>query len=387
MVSDMSSHNMADYAGALRFAGSGSGGGNQMTWGSNVNVRSTPSRSGSVVVSFPGPTSINVDCQKHAESVTAEGVTNDAWAHLPDYNGWVSNIYIKGGYWLDGVPDCGGTGGSGEHSTWGTDVNVRSQPSASASVVTSFAGPTAIHIDCQKHAESVTAAGVTNDAWAHLPDLNGWVSNIFVKGAAWLDGVPDCGGGTSPGSYSSWGTSVNLHTHPTTTSDVKATLSGPTTVKIGCQKHAQSVTAEGVTNDAWSYLPDYSAWVSNIYIKGGAWLDGIMDCTKPPAVDPDSGGSYGTDGQWSTWGTNVNLHSHPRTDSSTVTTLSGPTPVQIGCQKHAASVTAEGVTNDAWSYLPAYKAWISNIYITGPAWLDGVIDCTVPPALDPETQS
>ncbi|MEZ0110524.1 cell wall-associated NlpC family hydrolase [Catenulispora sp. EB89] len=389
MVSDLTSHDMSDYAGGLRFAAGGTGGGNHMTWGSNVNVRSTPSVGGSVVVSFPGPTPITVDCQKHAESVTAEGVTNDVWAHLSDYNGWVSNIYIKGGYWLDGVPDCGGSGGSGEHSTWGTSVNVRSQPSASASVLTSFAGPTAIHIDCQKHAESVTAAGVTNDAWAHLPDVNGWVSNIFVKGAAWLDGVPDCGGGTSAGSYSSWGTFVNLHAHPSAGSDVKATLAGPTTVKIGCQKHAESVTAEGITNDAWSYLPDYKAWVSNIYIKGAAWLDGIMDCTKPPALDPDTGGgtSTGTDGQWSTWGTNVNLHSHPRTDSSTVTTLAGPTTVQIGCQKHAGAVTAEGVSNDAWSYLPAYKAWVSNIYVKGGAWLDGVIDCTVPPALDPETQT
>ncbi|MFD9793161.1 NlpC/P60 family protein [Streptomyces sp. NPDC059070] len=390
MVSDLNSHDMGDYAGGLRFMG-GMGSGNHMTWGTGINVRSAAARSASVVTTFPGPTAVNIDCQKHAESVTAEGITNDVWSHLPDLGGWISNNYVKGPYWLDGVPDCGGSTGSGEHSTWGDSVNVRSTPSRSGSVVTTFSAPTAIHIDCQKHAESVTAEGITNDAWSHLPDVGGWVSNIFVKGAAWLDGVPDCGGGTSPGSNSTWGTDVNTHAHPSTTSDVKSTFSGPTPVKIGCQKHAQSVTAEGVTNDVWSYLPDYGAWISNIYLKGPAWLDGVMDCTRPPALDPDTGTGGGTsagaDGMFSTWGTGVNTHARPYVTSDVKNTFSGPTQVRIGCQKHAQSVTAEGVTNDVWSYLPDYKAWISNIYLKGPAWLDRVIDCTRPPALDPETRA
>ncbi|NEA69128.1 hypothetical protein G3I56_42895, partial [Streptomyces sp. SID12488] len=46
------------------------------------------------------------------------------------------------------------------------------------------------------------------------------------------------------------------------------------------------------------------------------------------------------------------------------------------CQAYGESVTAEGYTNNVWSYLPKYKAWISNIYIDDPAaWLPGVPEC------------
>lgn len=43
------------------------------------------------------------------QSVTAEGLTNSAWSYLPDYGGWISNIFFQGPAWLDGVPACGTT--------------------------------------------------------------------------------------------------------------------------------------------------------------------------------------------------------------------------------------------------------------------------------------
>lgn len=44
--------------------------------------------------------------------------------------------------------------------------------------------------------------------------------------------------------------------------------------------HAQSITAEGVTNDAWSYLPDLGGWITNIYLKGDAWMPGVPTCAS-----------------------------------------------------------------------------------------------------------
>jgi len=79
--------------------------------------------------------------------------------------------------------------------------------------------------------------------------------------------------------FRTWGTGVWTHVQPSMESARVYAFPGPTTVRVGCQKHAQSVTAEGYTNDAWSYLPDYRAWVTNIYIQGGAWLDGVPTCT------------------------------------------------------------------------------------------------------------
>lgn len=76
------------------------------TWGSGVWTKDRPSTGAARVYAFPGPTTIRVECQKHAEKVTSDGYTNDAWSYLPDYRAWVTNIYIQGPEWLDGVPTC-----------------------------------------------------------------------------------------------------------------------------------------------------------------------------------------------------------------------------------------------------------------------------------------
>ncbi|MFD7613854.1 C40 family peptidase [Streptomyces sp. NPDC059828] len=76
------------------------------TWGTGVWTKAAPSTRAARVYAFPDSTTIRVACQKHAELVTADGYTNDAWSYLPDYKAWVSNIYIKGPAWLEGVPTC-----------------------------------------------------------------------------------------------------------------------------------------------------------------------------------------------------------------------------------------------------------------------------------------
>ncbi|MFB7663127.1 C40 family peptidase [Kitasatospora sp. NPDC056138] len=77
------------------------------TWGTGVWTHAQPAAESTRVYAFAGPTVVRVGCQQHAQSVTAEGITNDAWSFLPDYRAWISNIYLQGGYWLDGVPACG----------------------------------------------------------------------------------------------------------------------------------------------------------------------------------------------------------------------------------------------------------------------------------------
>ncbi|MEU6214674.1 NlpC/P60 family protein [Streptomyces sp. NPDC047023] len=94
-----------DYAGAARIAAS-AGSGTFSTWGTDVWTHEEASTSSPRVHRFPGPTTVRIECQKHAETVTAEGYTNDAWSYLPEYRAWITNIYIRGGAWLDGVPTC-----------------------------------------------------------------------------------------------------------------------------------------------------------------------------------------------------------------------------------------------------------------------------------------
>ncbi|MFJ6784736.1 hypothetical protein [Streptomyces yangpuensis] len=63
-------------------------------------------------------------------------------------------------------------------------------------------------------------------------------------------------------------------------------MSAPTTVRILCQDRGQSVTVQGITNSAWSFLPDYGGWISNIFIQGNARLDNVPACASRRPGDP-----------------------------------------------------------------------------------------------------
>ncbi|WP_328498755.1 NlpC/P60 family protein [Streptomyces sp. NBC_00414] len=104
MVSDVRLN--SGYFGAVRVETGPVTGHVHQTWGTGVWTKAEPSTAAARVYAFPHSTTIRVQCQKHAERVTAEGYTNDAWSYLPDYKAWVTNIYIKGPAWLDGVPEC-----------------------------------------------------------------------------------------------------------------------------------------------------------------------------------------------------------------------------------------------------------------------------------------
>ncbi|MFJ8487886.1 C40 family peptidase [Streptomyces sp. NPDC094038] len=181
-----------------------------------------------------------------------------------------------------GTPVPPPANGGSTFETWGTGVHTHSTPSVHASVVDTFAGPTQVSVQCQEHAEEVSAEGYTNDVWAKLAD-GSWMTNIYLKGPAVLPGIPDCGGDNPPppsgGSTAvqTWGTGVRTHSEPNVNAGVVDYFPQPTTVNVVCQAHAQTVTAEGYTNDAWSKLTN-GAWMTNIYLKGPAWLPGVATC-------------------------------------------------------------------------------------------------------------
>ncbi|MEV5278075.1 NlpC/P60 family protein [Streptomyces sp. NPDC051994] len=122
-----------------------------------------------------------------------------------------------------------------------------------------------------------------------------------------------------------------------------------------------------------------------VYLGAGKMVEARQSGTHVMVSDVRLGGDYNgavrigggsnQDGNFSTWGTDVWTHVEPSTTSARVNKFTGPTRVKISCQKHAQLVESDGYRNDAWSYLPDYRAWITNIYIQGPAWLDGVPTC------------
>lgn len=84
----------------------------------------------------------------------------------------------------------------------------------------------------------------------------------------------------------------------------------------------------------------------------------------------------GGDSNFTTWGSGVNVREDAYLDSPVVTTLPGPTPVYVECQKQGDTVNAEGYTNNWWSKLRDQGGFMSNIYIDHPAaQLPGVPTC------------
>ncbi|MFE5889617.1 hypothetical protein [Streptomyces sp. NPDC056468] len=91
-----------DVPGAARPAGWWYG-----TWSSHVNVRRDPSTRNASITQLPAGAEVLVGCQARGEEVEVPPYTNDWWAYLPQYGGWVSNIFMSSpGNRLPDVKDC-----------------------------------------------------------------------------------------------------------------------------------------------------------------------------------------------------------------------------------------------------------------------------------------
>jgi hypothetical protein len=81
------------------------------TGGAKLNVRSTPSTSGSIVTSIPEGTQVGIECQTTGTTVDGTNI----WDFLPAHGGYVTDAYVLTGYdsFIPGMPMCGGGGGGG----------------------------------------------------------------------------------------------------------------------------------------------------------------------------------------------------------------------------------------------------------------------------------
>lgn len=78
------------------------------TTATNLNIRSDAYLSASVVKVLPGPTAVDVDCQRSGDSVTVPGrAPTTWWAHLPAHGGYATVGYLNTTETkLPGVPEC-----------------------------------------------------------------------------------------------------------------------------------------------------------------------------------------------------------------------------------------------------------------------------------------
>lgn len=79
--------------------------------------------------------------------------------------------------------------------------------------------------------------------------------------------------------FPTWGTDLAVRAEATTGSEQVATIPSPETVLVRCQKRGEKITVGGTTNDAWSYLPKYGGYLSNIFVRvRESWLEGVPEC-------------------------------------------------------------------------------------------------------------
>jgi hypothetical protein len=88
--------------GGTHFPGSSFG-----TWGSGVRVRSAPSTAATPLATVPAGVDVLVSCQKLGQEVVVNPYRNPWWAYLPQFGGYMTNIYIDSpDNKLPNIPDC-----------------------------------------------------------------------------------------------------------------------------------------------------------------------------------------------------------------------------------------------------------------------------------------
>lgn len=77
------------------------------TWGEGVNVRAEPNTQSDVVAQVPSDVEVLVSCQVRGELVEVPPHSNDWWAYLPQYGGYMTNVYVDNDSdQLPDVPEC-----------------------------------------------------------------------------------------------------------------------------------------------------------------------------------------------------------------------------------------------------------------------------------------
>jgi hypothetical protein len=54
-----------------------------------------------------------------------------------------------------------------------------------------------VAVYCQKRGQRITDSGYSSEWWSYKASISGyepttWINNVYIRGAAHLDGVPDC---------------------------------------------------------------------------------------------------------------------------------------------------------------------------------------------------
>ena len=146
----------------------------------NLNVRSGPSTSHSVVGKVSSGTALQVACQVNGQSIAGAVRTTSAWNRLTDGR-YISDAYVV---WPAGqqVGACG----SGARAGVSSRLNLRSNTSTLLPRIGTVASGGGLNVTCQLGGENTTGTAGTTAIWDRL-DNGAFVSDAYV---AWPGGRP-----------------------------------------------------------------------------------------------------------------------------------------------------------------------------------------------------
>ncbi|KAK9342566.1 hypothetical protein V1522DRAFT_415723 [Lipomyces starkeyi] len=157
--------------------------------GDNVNCRSGPGTSYSVVKTYNKGQDVSITCQAPGTSINGD----DLWDKTSD-GCYVSDYYVSTGTSNYVTSKCDGGSGTGEYPITGDNVNCRSGPGTSYSVVKTYNKGQDVSITCQAPGTSVNG----DDLWDKTSD-GCYVSDYYVSTGTSNYVTSKCDGGSGSG--------------------------------------------------------------------------------------------------------------------------------------------------------------------------------------------
>jgi len=241
----------------------------------------------------------------------------------------------------------------------GNTLKVHSDPSTSASTLYSLSNGAAVSLECYMKGTSVSGSQGTSDQWDQIKSSTygtGYASHAYIKSSGTLF---LCGGsGVVSGKVVvSSGSTLNVHSAPSTSSSTIYSLNNGQSVNITCQTTGDSVSGSQGTTNKW-YQISSNGYATAAYMTSSGTA---ATCTSPT---PSSDGwnlanaLAFADATWDCGGGSPPCE----TCSSRVSSGTGQSP--YGCAPYVAHILSAGGVNTGCGKCGSEDCY-SSVYYSG----------------------
>jgi uncharacterized protein YraI len=159
--------------------------------GNTLNVRSTPYSSGSIVATLSNGSTVTLVCYETGQSISGSQGTSSRWFQIGGTSGYAAAAYISTS---TNVAACGGTENTGTVAVAaGNNLNVRSTPYSSGSIVATLSNGSTVTLVCYEMGQSISGSQGTSSRWFQIGGTSGYAAAAYISTSA---SIAACGGGS-----------------------------------------------------------------------------------------------------------------------------------------------------------------------------------------------